>query len=96
MVESDSKVAIQLINGGCDDFHPNASLVNQIRQWLAQDWDCRFVHTHREVNQVADCLTNMGHDLSLGSHVLVRPPPSCSNILFFDQSGVSFPRSILV
>lgn len=59
VAESDSMVAIQLINGGCDEFHPYASLVNQIRVWLARDWDCRCVHICREANQVADCLAGV-------------------------------------
>lgn len=40
IVESDSLVAVNLINSGCSPLHPYASLVNQIRGWLARDWGC--------------------------------------------------------
>lgn len=68
-------------------------IVQQICDWKARDWDLRFVHICREANQVVDELASLAHDLELGTLVLDRPPPRCSNLLLFDVSGVSFPRS---
>lgn len=96
MVESDSLVAVNLINEGCAILHPYASLVNQIRVFLARDWNVVCVHILREANQVADCLANESHVLSLGLHCSETPPPSCLNLLFFDRMGITFPRTILV
>ncbi|XP_057419026.1 uncharacterized protein LOC130713258 [Lotus japonicus] len=96
IIESDSSVAVQLVTLGCDPWHPYGGLVGQIRAWMERAWEVRVVHVRREANQVADCLANMAHDLTLGIHVIERAPPNCSSLLLADVSGVSFPRSTRV
>ncbi|XP_057432959.1 uncharacterized protein LOC130725784 [Lotus japonicus] len=92
IVESDSLAAVTLVNEGCERTHPYAALVLQIREMMLKDWEVICRHTLREANQVADCLANLAHSLDLGTHVLDVPPPSCRNLLFFDVTGVSYPR----
>lgn len=74
MVKSDSRVVVLLINNGCGPFHPYASIVNQIRNWMSKSWEIRCIHTWREANQVANCLANFARDLGLGTHVWEVPP----------------------
>lgn len=50
----------------------------------------------REANQVTDKLAGLAHGMELGIHVLDHAHPSCSNLLLFDVSGVTFPMSTLV
>lgn len=95
-MESDSSVTVQLINVGCGPLHPYGPLVNQIRAWKEKAWEFHCVYVFWEANQVADCLTNMTHDLGSENHVMERLPPRVSNMLLFDVSGVSFPRSTCV
>lgn len=65
LVESDSSVAVQLINAGCDFLHPYGGLVNQIRAWKDRAWEYQYIHVCREVNQVTDKLANLAHVLGL-------------------------------
>src|ERR1044072_4545311 len=83
-IESDSALAIKLINGVCSDRHPYAAIVFQIKAWKDKDWEVKFVHVYREANRVADCLANMARSLPLGVHVLRDPPASCRDLLFSD------------
>lgn len=92
-MESDLRVVVLLINGGCGTSHPYASMVNQIREWMSKSWEVRCVLIWREAYQMADCLANLAHDLGLGTHVWESPPSRCSNLLVCDVAGVLFSRA---
>ena len=96
LVESDSAVAIKLVNEGCNNLHPYASLVLHIRAWKERDWVLQFGHVYREANRVADCLANLACSLPDGTHVYEDAPACCRDLVFFDCMGTSFPRSIRV
>lgn len=96
LFESDSHVAIHLINNGCDVHHLYASIVSQIQALAARDWTVQFSHVFWEANGVADCLASLAHTYPLGVHRLEGPPASCWHLLLFDCTGVSYPRSTLV
>ncbi|CAL1392167.1 unnamed protein product [Linum trigynum] len=94
VIETDSQLAIQLINNRRDPVHPYASLLDAIRRKLAQSWLVRVVHTYREGNRVADWLSKHSLVYPYGTHELSDPPRELIQILRDDVRGVSFERQV--
>ncbi|CAL1361155.1 unnamed protein product [Linum trigynum] len=95
IIESDSQVAIQLVNNRLDPLHPYASILSAIRRKIAQDWVVSLVHTYREGNRVADWLSKHSLVYPYGMYVLDSPPPELLPLLQDDSNGVTLPRSIV-
>ncbi|CAL1358846.1 unnamed protein product [Linum trigynum] len=95
IVESDSRLAIDLIQHRVDHVHPLASLLRSIRRLVAQDWLVNIVHTYREGNRVADWLSKHGLVYPHGMYELVDPPAPLRPILQDDERGVVLPRSVV-
>ncbi|CAL1393263.1 unnamed protein product [Linum trigynum] len=53
-VETNSQLAIQLINSENDLIHPYATILSAIRRKFGLDWLVRITHIYREGNRVAD------------------------------------------
>ncbi|CAL1410790.1 unnamed protein product [Linum trigynum] len=75
LLETDSRLAIELIEKRVDPLHPLATILTAIRRRLAQDWMVRLVHTYREGNRVADWLSKHSLVYPYGKYELTTPPP---------------------
>ncbi|CAL1356848.1 unnamed protein product [Linum trigynum] len=95
ILETNSKLAIDLIKNREDPVHPHSTILNAIRRLLTQDWVVQLVHTYREGNRVADWLSKHGLVYPFGVHELANPPSELSRILTDDTLGVSFPRMVI-
>ncbi|OIV97983.1 hypothetical protein TanjilG_14083 [Lupinus angustifolius] len=85
-----------MINKSCDNFHPYASLIKLIQNWLERDWIVGCSHIHREANKWRTLWQNMAHSIQLGTHEMNTPPPNCRDLLFFDSKVIFLPRNVLV
>lgn len=92
IVESDSLVAVKLINKGCSLLHPAYNLVKDIVDALSLLEEFSVVHTLREGNQPADCFAKFGLSLSFCSRSFSNIPIFASFPLREDLEGVSLPR----
>ncbi|CAL1363580.1 unnamed protein product [Linum trigynum] len=95
IVESDSQLALQLIEKRNDPIHPQAAILTAIRRRLAQDWVVKLVHTYREGNRVADWLSKHSLVYPYGKCVLDLPPQGLNSILSDDTRGQTFPREVV-
>ncbi|CAL1407041.1 unnamed protein product [Linum trigynum] len=95
MVESDSKLAIELVNNRTDPLHPYATLLAAIRRKIAQDWVVRLSHVYREGNRVADWLSKHSLVYPYGVHEMPNSPQALVPLLREDDQGVTFPRDIV-
>lgn len=91
-IESDSMVAVSLVNNGCQENHPYAPIIFAIKELMRRSWVVRLTHVLREGNRLADSLANLAHSKDLGLHWLESPPLECREVLFQDLTGVSFSR----
>lgn len=96
ILESDSQVAVKLVNEGVPTTHPYYFIVHRISLLLQRHWVVRILHTWREANRVADVLANLSHGVQLGSHIWVDPPPSTLLNLHYDCMGTFVPRLVSV
>ncbi|RDX82166.1 hypothetical protein CR513_37080, partial [Mucuna pruriens] len=60
LIETDSLVAVYLINKGCHRIHACYSLVHAIREIIPQTISCNCSHIFRETNGPADALAKFG------------------------------------
>ncbi|CAL1397044.1 unnamed protein product [Linum trigynum] len=95
-IESDSKMAIQLIENRHDPVHPYATILSTIRRKISNDWLVRIVHTYREGNRAADWLSKHSLVFPYGTHELVDPPVGLVSILRDDMMGTTQERRIVV
>ncbi|CAL1407561.1 unnamed protein product [Linum trigynum] len=93
-VQTDSQLALQLINSRHDPVHPYATLLTAIRRKISRDWLVRLTHTYREGNRVADWLSKHSLVYPYGMHELGHPPPGVVSILREDVMGVTRPRRV--
>jgi len=57
-----------------------------------EGWEVKVSHCFREANQVADKLTKMGIEGSLGVTTYRVPPVETRDALYANSMGVSWPR----
>ncbi|KAL5776805.1 hypothetical protein ACOSP7_009731 [Xanthoceras sorbifolium] len=65
-VESDSAVAVRLINGDSNLDHPYFNLIQGCKDLISEDWCCSVSHVYREGNSLVDGLANLDHHLDRG------------------------------
>ncbi|CAL1362249.1 unnamed protein product [Linum trigynum] len=94
-MESDSRLAIELINNRLDQVHPYSTLLSAIRRKLSQDWLVSISHTYREGNRVADWLSKHSLVYPYGMHELANPPQGLGSILQEDNMGITFERRVV-
>lgn len=58
LLETDSRVALLMINNKKRDDSYNVILVDKCRQILQREWIVQIEHIYREANMVADWLAN--------------------------------------
>jgi len=95
IVESDSKILIDMI---FDNFKFNGNipvLVHRIRKLLKMSWNVQLNHTWREGNRGADWLANLSIFTDHFNFLVLESPPSeVQRILFDDLSRTCMPRNV--
>ncbi|CAL2258284.1 unnamed protein product [Prunus armeniaca] len=66
VLESDSAIAVHLLNKTVDALHPLATLLWGCQDYIKKCWGCSIYHVYCECNMVADRLANLGSCLDLG------------------------------
>lgn len=86
-VESDSAVAVNLINSVDHDLHPMATIIGNCR-FLMQLFDsCHLSHIHRERNAVADIMAKDSLSQQRGTLFFDSPPAHIAQTAFEDITG---------
>lgn len=94
LLESDSEVAIGLLNKGCRPHHPCSPLVHEILQVVGQDQNFHWRHVYREANSTADSFAKNGISMLTDFRLFESPPPPFCIIPFmFDFCNTLFLRS---
>lgn len=91
-MESDSLLAVRLIQHGCATTHPHFGLVKEIQQGMQRLRDITISHILREGNKVADGLAKFGANLDDCSRLFLRLPSFVSIQFHADMMGIVFPR----
>jgi ribonuclease HI len=82
-VESDSSMAIRLLDHHCHPLHPCASLVEQIHGLPSTLAHVVWTHIHREGNATTDALAKMGHVMPFGTSVFdVLPVVAATQFIY--------------
>jgi len=93
IVESDSKILVDMITENCNFGGTTPTLVKRIQQLLSLSWTVKIIHTWREGNISADWLANFSISMdSLDFHILDNPPSELQSLLFDDISEACMPR----
>lgn len=85
--ESDSKIAISMIQQGTHHLHPLAPLVNDIRTFGELPWQLSFNHVFREGNECADWLAKKGASEDSLFQLWESCPQPLLLVLLVDASG---------
>ena len=77
IIESDSSIAVQLINGYPEENHPFMHIILECKSLFRRIWSCSITYVPRNYNNSADCIAKLGHTIcSLGESVWFNEPPS--------------------
>ncbi|GKU96985.1 hypothetical protein SLEP1_g10165 [Rubroshorea leprosula] len=95
IVETDSKVAVLLIESTDTTLHSLGTLISDCRLLLRLFTDARISHIYREANAAADFLAKLGSTSAIDFVLYEESPPELSSILYHDLIGTSFPRTIV-
>ncbi|KAL3838984.1 hypothetical protein ACJIZ3_023575 [Penstemon smallii] len=63
VMESDSEVAVKLINEADVETHPLGNIIIDCRSLIRMPWECRLAHKRRSSNVCADALARKGHNM---------------------------------
>ncbi|GAU10638.1 hypothetical protein TSUD_421140, partial [Trifolium subterraneum] len=97
IVESDSKLLIDMVTGSCKLNGKTPILVRRIRDFANLQWHITFKHTWREGNRCADWLANFSlSQSSFDVRNLETPPRELQSLIFDDISGACMPRNVNV
>jgi len=95
IVESDSKILIDMIS---DKFKFNGNipiLVHRIRKLLRMDWHVQINHIWRKGNKSADWLASFSIYVNhLNLIILETPPTEFQKLMFDDISGACIRRNV--
>lgn len=73
---SDCIEAINFLLRGCEDQHPYADIITDVRLLMNRDWNVKVYHVYREHSRVADQLAKMSHRLPGNFAVFDQQPPA--------------------
>ncbi|XP_020537429.1 uncharacterized protein LOC105640619 isoform X2 [Jatropha curcas] len=85
LVESQSLESLEYLKRVPDELDPNRALATCCMNLIKRDWDCQFLHIHREANGCANWLATNFQDHPLGLTVFYKPPVSLIPILQNDS-----------
>ena len=95
IVESDSKILVDMITENCNFSGMTPTMVRHIRHLLSLSWTVKITHTWREGNRSADWLANFSISIDfLDFRILETPPSQLQSLLFDDISETCMPRSV--
>ncbi|GFY81989.1 hypothetical protein Acr_02g0002290 [Actinidia rufa] len=92
-VETDSKLAVQLIAGSIFSGEHVNSLVNDCRRLMEEIGSTTLRHVYREANACADILANLGV-VADGLEVFANAPSCVAHQLYNDAIGVEYSRQM--
>ncbi|KAG5529761.1 hypothetical protein RHGRI_030220 [Rhododendron griersonianum] len=82
-IESDSLVAVNIINAGTPGNHPQSTIINDAKM-LLQQTESKLTHIYRDANQCADHLARMGAEQNDNLIVIDQAPISIREFLIRD------------
>lgn len=82
MVESDSAIAINLLNSTDIEPHRLVTIINNCRAIMHLFDTCRIQHVHRECNFVVDALAKDSSGLSRGTTFFCSRPSHIARLVF--------------
>nr|GMC63228.1 ribonuclease H [Ipomoea batatas] len=92
IIQSDSKEAVDWINGRDTPRGHIQMLVEEGHSWMKKDWDIQVHHVLREQNMVADSIAKMARH-TVGSFNDIRDPPQrILNLIEDDRLGRTWQR----
>lgn len=91
-VESDSLIAVNLINGGCLASHQCRPLVNEIKKLIPEVDRAQVTHVFWKANQVADCLATYALSLDMDCKIFDVIPDYLGLSLLGDVCKTIYPR----
>lgn len=92
IIESDSALAVALLNSTDYELHPLATIINNCHGLMKFFDYCVIQHAYRERNTVADMLAKDGINMPRGTCFFTSPPAHTSQAVFEDITGVSRAR----
>ncbi|MCH80855.1 ribonuclease H protein, partial [Trifolium medium] len=97
IVESDSKVLIDMVTGNCNLNGATSILICRIQDLISRNWQIQFKHMRREGNRCAYWLANYSftHN-SFDVMMLETPPRELQSILFDDIYGTCMLRIVCI
>ncbi|KAI5337135.1 hypothetical protein L3X38_016404 [Prunus dulcis] len=95
VLESDSAVAVNLLNKAVDVPHPLATLLWGCQDYIKKCWGCSIYHVYRECNMVVDRLANLGSCLDLGLCTFQVPPDNIRSSFVDDLCGLCRPWAVV-
>ncbi|KAK8521835.1 hypothetical protein V6N12_066417 [Hibiscus sabdariffa] len=87
-LETDNMEVVEILNGTSAAL-PGNSLVDDLRELLARDWNVVFWHISREQNKVADALAALGCNGPIGVALYEHPPASINKIPVDDSCDMT-------
>ncbi|BFG28302.1 hypothetical protein CerSpe_145760 [Prunus speciosa] len=90
-VESDTKVAVTLLNTLAISTHPLFSIINCRKLKMRAYWNCSIRHIFREQNCAFDALSAKSFDFNPGLHIFDGVPACIIDILAANTRGDSRP-----
>ncbi|KAF7811130.1 putative ribonuclease H protein At1g65750 family [Senna tora] len=87
LVESDSLLAVNLVNDSIPLSHPCSPILSRIHHWISCDWEVQVVHIHREGNCVADTMAGHAFGGPLDLNIFHEAPAFLFPVLRADLEG---------
>ncbi|KAF7820682.1 putative ribonuclease H protein At1g65750 family [Senna tora] len=95
IIETDSLVACEMVQGVLPHAHLCALLVGHICELLNKEWEVKLQHTYREGNSAADAMARAAYDSNNFLTFVNDPPRDVANFLAFDLYGSGLVRAIV-
>jgi len=97
IVESDSKVLIDMVANNCKISGTIPSMIRRIQEILQRYWHTQVIHTWREGNRCADWLANFSLSLDSWNLVVLESPASeLQRLIYDDIFGACIPRNLRI
>ncbi|KAM7494023.1 hypothetical protein LguiB_028632 [Lonicera macranthoides] len=90
-IETDSLVAVNLINNEADGNHPEKTLIQDCKN-LKEAQLLEIKHVHCEGNKCADYMAKLGKVQGEQYMKVLVPPNELVQLLKADMQGVAYPR----
>jgi ribonuclease HI len=94
LVESDSVMAVNLLNAVDISLHPLATIIGNCRNLMKLFESCMINHVYREKNSAADAMAKYSLVSPRGTTMFYSPPSQVAGIVYDDIAGVGHPRTL--